>query len=158
MFQFAWQLYKFVCLPNGLISAPRLFTKILKPVFATLHKVGHDIISFLHDSILFGDNYDESRAAVLRAVNLFQSLGLQNYPEKYFLTQKQEINFLGFTINSKNMTLKPTKQKCNKFLENLEVTLKHANSITIREFSNLLGCYKQSYLVLNMAVFTFFIK
>ena len=130
----------------------------MKPVFATLHKEGHDIMSFLHDSVLFGDNYDESRAAVLTAVNLFQSLGLQNYPEKYFLTPKQEINFLGFTISSKNMTLKLTKQKCNKFLENLDVTLKHANSITIREFSNVLGYYKQSYLVLNMAVFTFFIQ
>ena len=88
-------------------------------------------MGFLHDSILFGDNYDESRAAVLRAVNLLQSLGLQNYPEKYFLTPKQEINFLGFTLNSKNMTLKLTKQKCNKFLENLDVTLKHAKSVTL---------------------------
>ena len=33
------------------------------------------------------------------------------------------------------MTLKLTKQKCNKILENLDLTLKHANNITIREFS-----------------------
>ena len=50
MFQFAGQLYKFVCLPNGLTSAPRLFTKILKPVFAALHKEGHDIMGYLDDS------------------------------------------------------------------------------------------------------------
>ena len=139
MFQFAGQLYKFVCLPNGLTSAPRLFTKILVPVFAVLHKEGHDIMGYLDDSILFGDNYDECKAAVLRAVTLFQSVGFQLHPEKSSLTPKQEIDFLGFTINSKNMTLKLTKQKCNKILKNLDLTLKHANNITIREFSKILG-------------------
>ena len=36
------------------------------------------------------------------------------------------------------MTLKLTKQKCNKILKNLDLTLKHANNITIREFSKIL--------------------
>ena len=135
MFPFAGQLYKFVCLPNGLTSAPRLFTKILKPVFAALHKEGHDIMGYLDDSVLFGDNYDECKAAVLRAANLFQSLGFRVHPEKSSLTPKQEIDFLGLIVNSKNMTLKLTKQKCNKILENLDLILKHANNITIREFS-----------------------
>ena len=74
MFQFAGQLYTFFCLPNGLTSAPRLFTKILKPVFAALHKEGYDIMGYLDDSILIGDNYDECKAAALKAVNLFQTL------------------------------------------------------------------------------------
>ena len=133
MFPFAGQLYKLVSLPNGL-TASTLFTKILKPVFAALHKEGH-IMGYLNDSVLFGDNYDGCKAAVLRAVNLFQSLGFQVHPEKSSLTPNQEIYFLGFTINSNNMTLKLTKQKCNKILENLDLTLKHANNITIREFS-----------------------
>ena len=71
-------------------------------------------------------------------MNLFQSLGFQVHPKKSSLTPKQEINFLGSTINSKNMTLKLTKQKCNKILKNLDLTLKHANNITIREFSKIL--------------------
>ena len=72
MFQFAGQLYKFVCLPNGLTSAPRLFTKLLKPIFAVLHKEGHDIMGYLDDS-----------------VKLFHSLGFQVHPEKSSLTPKQ---------------------------------------------------------------------
>ena len=139
MLQFAGQLYKFVCLPNGLTSAPRLFTKILKPVFDPLYKEGHDTMGYLDDSILFEDTYDECKAAILRAVNLFQSLGFQVHREKSSLTPKQEIDFLGFIINSKNMTLKLSKQKCNKILENLDLTLKHKNNITIREFSKILG-------------------
>ena len=96
-------------------------------------------MGYLDDSVLFGDNYDECKVAVLRAVTLFQSLGFQVHPEESSLTPKQEIDFLGFTINSKNMTLKLTKQKCNKILKNLDFTLKHANNITIREFSKILG-------------------
>ena len=38
--KFKWkgQLYCFTCLPNGLALCPRLFTKIMKPVFATLRQ------------------------------------------------------------------------------------------------------------------------
>ena len=54
MFQFPGQLYKFICLLNRLISAPRFLTKHLKPVFAALHKESHDIMDYLDDSILFG--------------------------------------------------------------------------------------------------------
>lgn len=36
--RFIWkhQLFQFTCLPNGLSCAPRIFTKILKPIYATL--------------------------------------------------------------------------------------------------------------------------
>ena len=69
----------------------------------------------LDDSVLFGDNYDECKSAVLIAVNLFQSFRFQVHPEKSSLTPKQEIYFLGFTIDSKNMTLKLTKKSVIKF-------------------------------------------
>ena len=67
-------------------------------------------MGYLDDSILFGDNYDECKAAALKAVNSFESLTFQVLPEKSSLTPKQEIDFLGFTINSNNMTLKVTKK------------------------------------------------
>ena len=102
-----------------------------------------------------GNIDDECKAAVLRAVNLFHSLGFQVHPEKSCLTPKQEIDVLVFTINSKNMTLKLRKQKRNKFLENLDVTLRYANNITIREFSKIFDMLEATILVLNMVVFTF---
>ena len=35
---FKWQgkVYQFTCLPNGISEGPRLFTKLMKPIFATL--------------------------------------------------------------------------------------------------------------------------
>ena len=113
---------------------------------------------YLDDSILFGDSYDECKAAVFRAVSLFQRLGFQVHLEKSSLTPEQEINFLGFTINSKNMILKLTKQKCNKILVNLDLTLTRTNNITIREFSKILSILEAAISVLNMVVFPFFIQ
>ena len=40
-FIFNGTLYKYTCLPNGLSSAPRVFTKLLKPVYASLRTQGH---------------------------------------------------------------------------------------------------------------------
>ena len=39
-FQFNGQLFQFTCMPNGLACAPRLFTKLLKPVYSSLRKQG----------------------------------------------------------------------------------------------------------------------
>ena len=40
-FCFDRAFYKYTCLPDGLASAPRIFTKLLKPVYATLRSMGH---------------------------------------------------------------------------------------------------------------------
>ena len=57
--KFCWQgqLYQFTCLPNGLACAPRIFTKILKPVHAKLRQQGHIIFGYIDDSYLQGASY-----------------------------------------------------------------------------------------------------
>ena len=53
--KFEWQgeLYEFTCLPNGLLTATRIFTKVLKPVFAALQKIGHSNVAYIDDSELY---------------------------------------------------------------------------------------------------------
>ena len=40
-FCFNGVLYQYTCLPNGLASAPRIFTKLVNPVYATPRSIGH---------------------------------------------------------------------------------------------------------------------
>ena len=47
-------LYQFNCLLQGLACAPRLFTKLIKPVFASLRERGHVSSGYLDDSRLVG--------------------------------------------------------------------------------------------------------
>ena len=58
------QLWPFKTLSNGLSSAPRLFTKLLKPVFAFLRQSKHKIVGHLDDTIIIG----KTKAGTLESV------------------------------------------------------------------------------------------
>ena len=84
--KFFWdnQYYKFVCFPNGLACCPRKFTKLMKPVFATLRKKGPisaAYILMIH-TYLQGDTKGECQANIIESVDLFHSLGLVAHPDK----------------------------------------------------------------------------
>ena len=68
LFRFSGQLYQYVCLTNGLSFAPRIFTKILKPVFSALHKQSHQIIRYLDETFLVGDTLAQRQEAVISTV------------------------------------------------------------------------------------------
>ena len=50
--KFLWKgrLYQFTCLAQGLSCAPRVFTKLLKPVYSHLRLKGHVSSGYLDDS------------------------------------------------------------------------------------------------------------
>ena len=75
-FQFQGKFYKYVCLTNGLTSAPRIFTKIMKPVLSTLKKLGYNVINYLDGIFICGDTFAECSDAVLATVNLLLKLEL----------------------------------------------------------------------------------
>ena len=56
-FEWKHQMYQFKVMPNGLSSAPRLFTKILKPVYAHLRLLGHLACGYIDDSIFSQVHY-----------------------------------------------------------------------------------------------------
>ena len=51
-FQFQGATYHFNCLPFGLSSAPRVFTKLMKPVTAWLRQLGCRLISYIDDNLI----------------------------------------------------------------------------------------------------------
>ena len=61
--RFMWdgKLFQYTCLPNGLSSAPRYFTKLLKPVYGTLRSQGHLNVGYIDDSYLQGSSVSDFR-------------------------------------------------------------------------------------------------
>ena len=43
-------------MPNGYIDAMRIFNKLLKPVFASLHELGYESSVYVDDSLLLAQN------------------------------------------------------------------------------------------------------
>ena len=54
-FQFQGKFYKYACLPNGLISSQRIFTKVIKPVLSKLRKLDYNKMKYLNDILICGD-------------------------------------------------------------------------------------------------------
>ena len=54
--KFEWQgtTFDLPGLPNGLASAPRLFTKVLKPIYAHLRFLGHFCMGHIDDPFRMG--------------------------------------------------------------------------------------------------------
>ena len=137
-FRFQGHLYQFTCMPNGLACAPRIFTKLLKPVYAFLRAKGHESVAYIDDSCLLGRSYAETKANITDTLVLFQDLGFMIHPEKSVITPTQKITFLGFVIDSQNMTVSLTPEKRVSLQESCNAVLSR-EKISIRDAAKLAG-------------------
>ena len=51
------KLYQFRALPFGVACAPLVFTRMLKPILASLRSRGQEAVFYLDDLLLFGNSY-----------------------------------------------------------------------------------------------------
>ena len=117
--RFIWEekCYQFKALPFGLCSAPRIFTKLLKPVAAFLGKKGIRVLIYLDDFLLLAQTKEEATRNTQMLVTLLQSLGFTVNLKKSSLTPTQMITFLGFSIDSRSMMIVLPVTKVQKILE-----------------------------------------
>ena len=137
-FQFNGQHYQFTCLPNGLSSGPRKFTKLMKAPLAELRKRGHLVSAFIDDLINFGDSYEDCLINLAETIALLQKLGFIIHPDKSHLTPTQEITFLGFVINSNSMTISLTEEKSKNIVQECKAVLS-MGKIKIRHVARIIG-------------------
>ena len=112
-FNFEGQLYEFTCLSNGLTSAPRFFTKMMKVALTHLRKAqGVTVSGYLDDNILV--NYGSKRDAIKKgafSAEIFQRLGFTINVPKSVIEVVNVIQHLGFIMNSMTMTVTMTTEK-----------------------------------------------
>ena len=75
--RFRWKdsLLEFMCLPFGLAVAPRVFTKIMKPVVALLRRMGIRLIVCLDDLFFTNSSEVDLQQDMIRAQYLLEHLG-----------------------------------------------------------------------------------
>ena len=75
-FKFKGMLYNFNCLPNGLSSGARKFTKLLKPALAYLRNRGFIIVAYVDDIMIIDESYEKCLKALIETTKLYHRYGI----------------------------------------------------------------------------------
>ena len=136
-FKFLNILYQFMCLPQGLTSAPRIFTRILRVVMSFLRAQSFRIASWLDDLLLIASSFALAYSQAVSTLNTLESLGFTPNYEKSVLTPSQKNLYLGLFWDSISYTvfvpiekLKDVKIKCKTAKE---------SKVKIELLSSILG-------------------
>ncbi len=110
--KFRWKgkLFQFTCLPFGLSTAPRIFTKVLKVVAKYLRVQGVICSIYLDDWLILAHNNNQCAKSVKLTLDLLCSLGFV-ISEKSKLTPSKKVDYLGFQFDSHNMIMSLSDKK-----------------------------------------------
>ena len=140
LLRFMWegQLFQFQCLPFGLSTAPRVFTKVMKPVMSLLRQHGIRVIIFIDDTLVMAQKQEDLLIMTREIITLLHLLGFSINWDKSALIPSQEIQFLGFVVNSVTMTMSLPEEKIKSIARACQTILKQ-ETVTVRELSRVLG-------------------
>ena len=138
--QFVWKgsLLEFACLPFGLAAAPRLFTKVLKPVVALLRRAAVCLIIYLDDLLFMNQSKDGLGLDMATARYLLENLGFVINLEKSCFVPTQSMEFLGFVVNTQAMTLLLSNSKVESIKSHCNYLLA-LPKVSVRDLSQLIG-------------------
>ena len=138
-FKFEGKTYEYTCLPNGLSTAPRLFTKIMRVLFSCLRKEGVISTTYIDDSLIMAPSKETCTAAVCKAVQLFQRAGFFINWEKSVLDPTQKIEYLGFLVDSHHMLLSLPERKLNKMKDKIQQLFCNLDNLVIQDVASVVG-------------------
>lgn len=110
-FQFKNVTYQFKCLPFGLTSAPRVFTKVLKPLIVYVRRLGLRICIYLDDMLILNSQREGAMRDASLMLHLLENLGFVVNMDKSILFPSQEMEFLGVLVSSIHMSFSLPESK-----------------------------------------------
>ena len=129
--------YQYTCLPQGLTSSPRIFTKIMKVVLTHLRSYAIKIAAWLDDFLLSASSASLASSQASFALETLEQLGFVPNLAKSQLVPVQRISHVGliwdsvsFTVSVPLEKLLDIQAKCVKAL---------SSSVSVRFLSSILG-------------------
>lgn len=139
-FQLGDQLFEYQVLPNGLSSAPRLFTSIMRVLFSHLRSSGFTSLAYIDDSLLVESSYEKCKANIEVTVELFQKAGFCINWEKSVLEPVSSLEFLGFQFDTQSYMLTLPLPKAKRLIELVGSLLESSKiRIRIRDIARVIG-------------------
>ena len=137
-------------LPFGLCTAPRVFTKTLKPVVEMLRSMGLRVVIYIDDMLLMASSNNSLTNHIHLTLFLLQNTGFVINEKKSLLEPTQEIGFLGMIINSKEMDISLPGSKIRDIKQEARRLLNHPNP-SAQSLSHLIGKLNATTPALQMA-------
>ena len=131
------EFLQFQTLPFGLCTAPYVFSKITKPAVQFLRQTGIHFIIYLDDMLLVSPTEWSLVQDLLTILWLFSCLFMVN-TAKTTVVPSKELEFLGFSLNTKTMTVALPKAKMNGTQSDVAKILQ-SQTICLKVLSQLLG-------------------
>ena len=132
------KVYQFTCLPFGLATSPREFTKLLRPVVSLLRQQGVKLHVYLDDWLIRADTPEEAQLHSQTIIKVLQFLGWIINFKKSDLTPSQDFQFIGMQFNTRRFTVAPLPKMRIKVQSVLQHWMANPN-ITARDLHRLLG-------------------
>lgn len=104
-FRWSGKIYQLTCHAKGVSEGPRLFTKLMKPVFSTLRMMRHTITSFTDDTLVWSNLVAGSHECMHDTVRMLQRVGFCINVEESVLVPTKRIEYLRNIIDSETMTV-----------------------------------------------------
>lgn len=110
-FQIAGRVFAFRCLPFGLSISPFLFSMMMNPLVQLWASKGIQSICYVDDLIVYASTAQELRKKLFTITMDLERLGITLNLKKSDLRPSQTVEYLGFRIDTQNLTLAvPTKK------------------------------------------------
>ena len=138
-FRWRGRTYRFKVLPFGLSLSPLIITKLYKHVVEHLQLQGHKVVIYIDDMLILGRDKKACEAATRAALDLLERLGSVVNFEKSSLEPAQEIEYLGFCLNSADMTITAPKKKLANLTKAIRQLVNKRDNCTARMIASVLG-------------------
>ena len=137
-FRWRGQNYSFRVLPFGLSLSPLYITKLYRNLVQRLGAEGHRVLMYIDDILVLGDTKQQCEETTSRVLSYLKELGAVVNEPKSCLSPSQQAEYLGFTLDSKNMRISTPKKKLVNMAKALRSTINKSN-ISARQLSSVLG-------------------
>ena len=137
-FMVGGMVYQFKVLCFGLSTAPQVFTRVMAPVSAILHRMGVRLRRYLDDWLLQASSREQILLALRTVFRLCRSLGIVVNWEKSQMIPSQRMVYLGVILDSISFRTSPALKRVEKLLSIGDVFLSCARQ-PVSSWLELLG-------------------